>query len=291
MKPFRFGVAMFGAGSRTDWIGKCRKAEDLGYDVVGVADHLGMPAPFPALVLAAENTDRVRLNTFVLNAGFHNPALLARDVTTTDLFTDGRLEVGIGTGYLEADFAGAGLPWPTPGQRVEHYQRTITELKRAFDDPDHKPRPAQQPGPPLLLCGRGKRVLGLAAEHADIIGFVGTADTKHLQMYTSAELQERTDYVTAALGERAPGVELNFLTLFVLVTDDRRAALEGLQQKMLPNQSVEELGDLPGVLAGTAAQIAEQVVAHRERFGFSYFTVMEHNLETFAPVVELLRGK
>src|SRR4051812_48945381 len=139
VKPFRFGVNMVAPESRAAWIEKCRKAEELGYDVLGVADHLGMPAPFPALVLAAENTKRVRLNTFVLNAGFYNPVLLARDITGTDQLTDGRFEVGLGAGYVKAEFDAAGIPWPTPRQRVDHLERTIKELKRLYADPEHKP--------------------------------------------------------------------------------------------------------------------------------------------------------
>src|SRR5437764_13828090 len=113
MRPFRYGVALVAPGSRAEWVAKCRQAEDLGYDVVGVVDHLGTVAPFPALVLAGEVTERVRLNTFVLNASFYNPVLLAREVTGLDRFTDGRLELGLGAGYAEAEFAAAGIPWGT----------------------------------------------------------------------------------------------------------------------------------------------------------------------------------
>jgi alkanesulfonate monooxygenase SsuD/methylene tetrahydromethanopterin reductase-like flavin-dependent oxidoreductase (luciferase family) len=102
-RAFRFGVALRTAASRREWTEKCRKAEDLGYDTIAVIDHLGLPAPFPALMLAAEVTDRVRLGTYVLNTNFYNPTLIAREAATTDLFVDGRLELGLGTGHsLEA---------------------------------------------------------------------------------------------------------------------------------------------------------------------------------------------
>ncbi|WP_425296721.1 LLM class flavin-dependent oxidoreductase [Nocardia abscessus] len=91
-RPFRFGVNMVVPEFRSNWIEKCRRAEELGFDVIGVADHLGLPAPFPAMILAAEATERVRLNTFVLNTAFYNPVLLARDVAGADQFTDGRVE-------------------------------------------------------------------------------------------------------------------------------------------------------------------------------------------------------
>ena len=134
-KQFRFGVNMVVPGSRTAWVEKCRKAEDLGFDVIGAADHLGMAPPFPALVLAAEATERVRLNTFVLNTPFYNPALLARDVTGTDQFTGGRLELGLGAGYVKEEFDDAGIPWPSARERVDHLERTILELNRRYADP------------------------------------------------------------------------------------------------------------------------------------------------------------
>lgn len=290
-KPFRFCVDMVAPTSRSEWIEKCRKAEDLGYDVLGVADHLGMPAPFPSLVLAAEHTERIRLTTFVLNAGFYNPALLAREVTGTDQLTDGRLELGIGAGYVEAEFDAAGIPFPSPRERLDHLERTVKELKRLYGDPEHKPQPVQKPGPPLLMGGRGDRLLRLAAEHADSIGFIGTsANTERMSLASRAELAERIDFTKAALGVRAPQVELNVLAHFVRITDDRRAALEELHQ-LMPDLTVEQLGELPTVLVGTATEVAEQILAHRESLGISYYTVIEHNLEALAPVIELLHGK
>jgi probable F420-dependent oxidoreductase len=113
-RPFRFGVTLLSTGSRSEWQAKARQVQELGYDVLQVPDHLGMPAPFPALVSAAEMTSTLRLGTFVLNTGFYHPAVLARDVAETDQLTDGRLELGLGTGYAEAEFEAAGLPFPLP---------------------------------------------------------------------------------------------------------------------------------------------------------------------------------
>ncbi|MFE0023235.1 LLM class F420-dependent oxidoreductase [Amycolatopsis sp. NPDC059021] len=290
MKPFRFGVDMIAPAPRAAWIEKCRKAEDLGYDIIGVGDHLGMLAPFPSLMVAAENTERVRLKTFVLNAGFYNPALLARDVTGTDQLTGGRFEVGLGAGYVKDEFDAAGIPFPSARQRLDHLARTIKELKDRYHDPDHQPRPAQRPGPPLLLGGHSDGLLALAAEHADIIGFIGSAVSHKMVLADAAEIARRVGFTKAALGPRLPEVELNILANFVEITEDRRARLEALHQRM-PELTAEELGELPTVLFGTAAQVAEQLEAHRERYGISYFTVIESNLEALAPVIELLHGK
>ena len=289
MKPFRFGVDLVVPGSRAEWVAKCRKAEDLGYDVVGAADHVGMAPPFPALVLAAEATERVRLNTFVVNACFHNPVLLARDVTGTDQFTDGRLELGIGAGYVEAEFHAAGIEWGTPGQRFARLERAVLELKRLYADPSHKPEPVQKPGPPLLLGGRGDRVLKLAAKHADIVGFTGTSASKvegRMSLAGLAELTERVEFARAALDGR--DAELNLLVHATRVTGDRRSTLEAVHRRV-PDLSVDELGELPTVLVGSAEAVAEQLLRTRETLGISYFTVIEDDLARLAPVIEKLR--
>jgi probable F420-dependent oxidoreductase len=289
---FRFGVNMVVPDSRAGWVEKCRKAEDLGYDVLSAADHLGMAPPFPALVLAGAVTERVKLNTFVLNAPFYNPVLLARDVTGTDQFTDGRLELGLGAGYVKAEFEAAGMPFPSARERVDHLERTITELKRLYADPEHKPAPVRPDGPPLLLGGRGDRVLGLAVEHADIIAFTGMTKTKDgepISAATAEEIDERVAFVRAKLGARESDVEFNLLCQFVKVTNDRAAALAELEQVVGGRLTTAQLGEIPTALVGTPAQIADQIRGHRERFGFGYFTVLEPYLDEFAPVLEALR--
>ena len=139
-----------------------------------VADHLGVPAPFPALVAAAEATERPRLGTFVLNAGFWNPALLAREVATTDALTGGRLELGLGTGYVQAEHEAAGLPWGSPGERVDHLRRVRS---RSWTGCSARKSislgPCSTPRVPLLIGGNGDRMLRLTAEHADIAAFTG----------------------------------------------------------------------------------------------------------------------
>lgn len=270
---------------------KCRRAERLGYDVVAVPDHLGAPAPFPALVMAAEATEHVRLCSFVLNTSFYNPTLLARDVAGTDQLTDGRLDLGLGTGYVADEFAAAGIDFPKASERLDHLEHTITELRRLFDDPEHQPRPAQSPVP-LVLGGRGDRMLRIAAEHAETIGFTGAAKPKRdggaLSLTDADSIAERVQFALDAAGDRAPEVELNLLVQAAMVGGDRRSALDDWRQA-LPHLTREQVDELPTLLAGTPAEVAEQLRSHRERFGFTYITVLEHNLDSFAPVIELLK--
>ncbi|NIH77755.1 TIGR03621 family F420-dependent LLM class oxidoreductase [Amycolatopsis viridis] len=282
----RFGVKMMAAGTRAEFVDKVRRAEELGFDVVTVADHLGMPAPFPALVLAAEATSRVRLGTFVLNAPFYHPALLARDAATADEFSGGRLELGLGAGYVREEFEAAGLPWP--GRRIDHVERTIVELRKLFADDGYRPGPAQDGGPPLMLGGWGDRMLTLAARYADIVALTGAPAAKDggLAGLAGADaFAERVSFLRARLDGRP--VEINVLVQVVVVTGDRRAALADLQ-RFAPSMPVEAIGELPTLLVGSVPEIAAQLAGMRDRFGIRYVTVLERSMDAFAPVLEQL---
>ncbi len=295
-RPFRFGVNLVHPASAEEWRAKCRRAEELGYDVILVPDHLGTPAPFPALVAAAEATERPRLGTFVLNAGFWNPTLLAREVATTDALTGGRLELGLGTGYVRAEHDTAGLPYGTPRERVDHLRRTVEELDRLLGSQEHLPQPVQKPRVPLLIGANGDRMLRLTAEHADIAAFVGArsvpgSTTGQLEPITAEELDERVArYLGLAEDSREEPAELNLLLQMVIETDDPEAAVRPFLDR-LPQFTVERLLELPIGLIGTRDDLTAQALALRERYGFSYLTVLEPYMEAFGPVIERLRGK
>ena len=295
LRPFRFGVNLVTPAARDQWRAKCRRAEALGFDVITVADHLGMPAPFPALVAAAEATERPRLGTFTLNAGFFNPTLLAREVATTDQLIDGRLELGLGTGYVKAEHDTANLPFGTPGERVAHLRATIEELDRLAVAEDFAPHPVQTPRPPLLIGGNGERVLELAARHADIVAFTGAgahpSDPSGMPHALTAEkVEERVAAYRKFAAERPEPAELNLLIQMVMPTDDRRARIRP-HLGNVPHLTEDQTLDLPILLIGTTQQMAEQLRAQRERFGFSYLTVLEPWMEEFVPVMEALRGE
>ncbi|MGI5472578.1 LLM class F420-dependent oxidoreductase [Streptomyces sp. CA-132043] len=293
-RPFRFGVNTLAIASADEWRKKCRQAESIGYDVLLVPDHLGMPAPFPALVAAAEATERPRVGTFVLNTGFWNPALLAREVATTDALTGGRLELGLGTGYVKAEHESAGLPWGGPGQRVGHLARTIEELDRLLADPEHVPHAVQTPRPPLLIGGNGPRMMRLTARHAEIAAFQGGRQAPGkpegtLELATAEELDATVAGYREAAADRAVPAELNMLIQRVVITNDRRATAREFAA-YFENLDEDQVLDAPTLLFGTVRQLADQLRERRERYGFSYITVLDAALETFAPVVEELRG-
>lgn len=284
-RAFRFGVSLLATGSRSAWQRKARQAEDLGYDVLLVPDHLGMLAPFPALVSAAEVTS-MRVGTFVLNSGLYRPAVMARDVADTDQLTDGRFELGLGAGYQDADFRAAGLPLPSRKQRVEQLARTIRQVRRLLTSADHRPMVRQKPHPPLMIAGRGARILGLAGREADIVGFPLDAGVKPGTEPERA-LAERAALVRREAGERADDLELNLLIAGVAVTPDE-PDLPALRS-FLPGLSDAEILRLPNVLIGSKRQIAEQLRHLREAYGISYFSVVEPHMAAFARVLAHLR--
>lgn len=163
-KDFRFGVALWAPAARSKWQDAVRRADDYGYDVVQVPDHVGASAPFPALLAAAEVT-KMRIGTYVLNAGFYKPALLARDVAALDQFTDGRLELGLGAGYVREEFEAAELPFPSAKNRIEYLAHLTAYLREHL------------PTVPILIAGSGDRLVTLAAQRADIIGLTAAART------------------------------------------------------------------------------------------------------------------
>ncbi|WP_031467564.1 TIGR03621 family F420-dependent LLM class oxidoreductase [Sciscionella sediminilitoris] len=283
---FRFGVNMLKPGPRAEWVQRCREVEDLGFDVLAVPDHLGMPAPFPAVVLAAESTERVRLTTLTLNTAFYNPTLLARDVVGTDQYTDGRFELGLGAGYVRAEFDKAGIPFERAGLRIDHLERTLDELARYYAD-ETEPDPVQQPGPPVLIGGDGNRVLRLAAERADIVAFSGAYLDGGLRPRDAAGFAERVRHVDAALNGR--DIERNLLVQQVLVTEDSASAYAGLAVQFGNVVSAELLAETPILLVGTAREIAEKLLEYREEYGITYITVIERGMADLAKVIPYLR--
>ena len=192
-KDFRFGMSMRFIKSRAAFVEKVQRAEDVGFDVLCVPDHLGAAAPFPALTAAAMVTTRLRLSMYVLNAAFYKPALLSRDLLDLDKLSEGRLEVGLGTGYVREEFEAAELPYPSAGARVDYLQHMTTYLRE------------HHPTTPILIAGNGDRVLTIAAEHADIIGLTGS----NVHGTDDDPLTERVEFVRNAAGDRFDALELN----------------------------------------------------------------------------------
>ncbi|RDI68187.1 TIGR03621 family F420-dependent LLM class oxidoreductase [Nocardia pseudobrasiliensis] len=289
-RGFRFGVNMFSVSTRREVTEKARRAEALGYDVFSVPDHLGMPAPFPTLMLAAEVTERIRLGTCVLNTPFYNPALLARDVAALDQFSGGRVELGLGAGYVREEFDAIGMAMPGPGARVDYIEQTVLTMRKLHSDPAYQPAPARPGGPPVLIAGSGNRLLRIAAQHADVVGLPGAVMPKDAPPNVAGpeQVAERAAYVRDLLGDRRDRVELNLLVWGVGAPADR----DGVGARVraaVPGFTDDRIDEVPAVMVGTPQQIADGVRECRDRYGITYFTVLEADMEAFAPAIELLK--
>jgi probable F420-dependent oxidoreductase len=310
MKPFRFGVTLGRAPSRAAWVDKARKLEALGYAVLTVPDHLAdFFAPFPALVSAAEATTHLQVGTNVLNNDFRHPVLVAREAATVDLLTEGRLQLGVGAGYMQAEYNEAGFRFESGGRRVERLAEAVRIIKGLFTGApvtfvgQHyqvtrhqlQPLPVQRPQPPLLIGGNGPRLLTLAAQEADIVGLTGITfrpggTGPELSGWTVAGLEERLQRIRAAAGARYDRLELHALVQRVEVTEHRRIAAEDLANRW-PQLSPAAILQSPFVLLGTVEQIVEDLQMRRERWGFSYYGLFERDMDTFAPVAARLAGQ
>lgn len=277
-RPFRFGVSLFTVGSRSSWQDRVRKAESLGYDVLQVPDHLGMAAPFPALVAAADVTS-MRLGTYVLNAGVLSPAYLARDVADVYRLTDGRLELGLGAGYVPAEFEAVGAPFGTGGERLRELEKTLTATRALLA------AEADRPLPPVMLSGSGERMIRLGGREADIFSFSVMAG---LAPGTAPEdaLARRVRVLREAAGDRIDDVELN---LFVAAVGASAGEVDLTIIRNASGLDDDQLVQVPGVLIGSPLEIADRLLRYREMFGTSYISVLEPHMTAFAEVIKHLR--
>ncbi len=270
-RGFRFSIGIHSAKSSTALQEKARRLEDFGFDVLHLPDHLGAPAPFPVLTAIGAATSTVRLGTYVLNACFYKPALLARDAAAVNDLSDGRLELGLGAGYVREEFEAAELPYPSARERVDYLEHVTTYLKKHL------------PGVPILIAGNGNRLLTIAAQQADIIGLTGANDRG-----ADDPLAERVEFVRAAAGDRFADLELN-LAITAVPSDSSGKPDLAMTRRYVPGLSDEQLLALPSVLSGSAHDIADTLRGYRETYGLTSVTVQEHHAETFAKVIAEFR--
>lgn len=270
-KEFRFGLSMRFIKSRVALQEKVKRAEDLGFDVLCVPDHLGAAAPFPTLTAVAMVTSRMKLSMFVLNAAFYKPALLSRDLGALDLLSDGRLEIGLGTGYVREEFEAAELPYPSAGARVDYLQHMTAYLK------EHHPKA------PILIAGNGDRVMRTAARQADIIGLTGSRVHE-----ADDPLTERIEFVRDAAGDRFDALELNLAITAVPAEGETMPDLK-MTRQYAPGMSDEEILAMHSVLTGSPREMADTLRGYRDKYGVTFFTVQDNNLANFANVIAELR--
>ena len=306
-RPFRFGVTAPTPSAGTDWVERARRVEQLGYSILVVPDHFrDHLAPVPALTAAALATTRLRVGSLVFSNDFRHPAVLAKEAATIDVLSGGRFELGLGAGWLRAEYDQTGIPFEAPGTRVGRLEEAVTIIKGllagervtfagrhyTIADLEGRPTPVQRPHPPIAIGGGGRRTLTLAAREASIVGLVPRArrDGSGLDLtdLNDAATREKLEWVRAAAGERFGSLEIHALIQAVAVAERRTAAADDLASRFKVGRDV--VLETVYVLVGTVQEMCETLRERRERYGISYLTVFERDMEVFAPVVERLAG-
>ena len=308
MAPFRFGVQLSNASSGTSWRQLARTVEDLGYSTLFLPDHFGDQfGTIVALTVAAEATTELKVGSLVFGNDYRHPIVLAKEMATLDLMSAGRVEFGLGAGWMTTDYEQSGIPNDPPGVRISRMVESLSIIKSLWstgtatmagdhytiNDAVGAPLPHSRPNPKIIIGGGGKRILGIAAREADIVGVnmslaSGYAGREVLDSATAEYFDQRIAWVREAAGERFDVLELQCLTFMVQIVPDRKDAIERLSSAM--GVTAAQIEGSPIALVGTIEQISEQLIERRERFGFSYIVVHEAELEAFAPVVAALAG-
>jgi F420-dependent oxidoreductase-like protein len=252
-------------------------AEQLGYDAFFRSDHyqtiggdggVGSTDAWVTLAGLARETSRIRLGTLVTPATFRLPGPLAISVAQVDQMSGGRVELGLGTGWYDAEHTAYGIPFPPLGERFERLEEQLQVIKGlwAADGPfsfagkhyqlvdsPALPKPVQRPGPPVVMGGFGaKRTPRLAATYAD---------EYNVPFHPVDETREAFDRVRAACAETGRQVLLSAAQTICVGRDEaevaRRAAaigqdVAGLRARGLGG-TVAEVVDKVGQLAEAGA--------------------------------------
>lgn len=297
------------------WRDALRRIEDLGFSTVSVSEHLTQGwtmEPLTVMTAAAEATTTLRVLSLVLSNDFRHPAVLHKAIATLDVLSAGRVELGIGAGWLEDDYSAAGLALDSPAIRIERLAESVEVIRGLFGtEPfsfrgrhyqiaglDGLPKPVQQPHPPLLIGGGGPRILAFAAVNGDIVGVHARLPNGALSAAAAADLgAERVAAKVRLVREAArqagradDALELQFSAYLVRVTDSPAqsgaiastfAGLLGVDPDLLEHS--------PAVLTGSVAACVETLQERRERYGFSYWH-LGADIEAVAPIVARLAG-
>jgi probable F420-dependent oxidoreductase len=307
-RPFRFGVQVAAPYDAKGWVELARRVEDLGYSTLTIPDHFTQQlAPVPALMAAADATTRLRIGALVFDNDYKHPVVLAKELATMDVLSDGRVEIGLGAGWMASDYESSGIAYDPPGVRIDRFEEGIAVIKGALADGpfsftgkhytvsnyDGEPLPVQRPHPPLLIGGGGRRVLSIAAREADIVGIngtltAGTIGPEALATMTHETVADRIGVVRAEAGDRLGDIELNIRAFFVSVTEDAATVVDNMAAWVKVEPSL--IAASPFALIGTVNEITETLLRRREELGFSYVIVGPGEVDSFAPVVAALAG-
>jgi probable F420-dependent oxidoreductase len=311
---FRFSTAMPPLiGPVSEWRDKLRRIEDLGYWSVAVSDHFTggwMMDPLIVMTAAAEATTTLRIMPLVLANDYRHPVLLHRAMATLDVLSGGRLELGLGAGWMESDYRAAGIPFDPAPVRIERLGESVEVMKGLFGpepfsyvgkhyqitELDGLPKPAQKPRPQFLIGGGSRQVLELAGAAADIVGINPVMrrdrpDGQALLDLSAPGVAKRIAIARAAAVEagRDPDALRYHTSIRSMDITDVPGGKPWVSSMASEVTDPAVLTDSPAVLHGTVASCVEALQRRREEFGLDYFH-FGGDPATAAPVVARLSG-
>jgi probable F420-dependent oxidoreductase len=308
-RTFRFGVQASTARTGTEWAEQARAIEGLGYSTLFMPDHFvdTALAPMVALPFAAAATTTLRVGMLVLGNDYKHPAVVAKEAATLDVLSDGRLEFGLGAGWMTADYEALGMTYDRPGVRIDRLAEALQVVKGAWAEGpfdfagehytitayDGLPTPLQRPRPPILVGGGGEKLLRLAGREADIVGInpilsAGVIGAEAARNTVGDATARKIGWVREGAGDRFDDLELQIRYFVAAITDDAR----DLAEAMAPGfgVSADEALQSGAVLAGSVDEVCDTLVRRREEWGVSYVVFGDDTYEQFAPVVARLAG-
>ncbi|NJN17449.1 MAG: TIGR03621 family F420-dependent LLM class oxidoreductase [Oscillochloris sp.] len=303
-RAFRFGIINEQMADRNTWFDLVRRSEAAGFSTFLLRDHLiadvfgDQHGPIAAMAMAAAITTTLRVGSMVLANDYRHPAILAKEAATIDRLSGGRLELGLGAGWLRAEYEQAGMVFDAAATRISRLAEAIQVLRGVWAaEPfsfagehyriqalDGTPKPVQQPGPPILIGGGKRNMLTLAGRYADSVGILTTSvasgnvsDTPDERM--PAAVRQKVAWVRAGAGDRFDQIELSLIPTLVLTDRRREASEELIRRRGWVGVTVEDVWAMPSVLIGNAAQIRADLLERRASYGFSYYIFSDRQID------------
>ena len=317
---FRFSWQAFEAESAKDWQEKAKKAEDSGFSAFHLADHYLGPGPaldaashpvqniaaVPAIMAAASATNSIKVGCRVFCTSYRPAGVLAKEAMTIDFLTEGRLELGLGAGWVTSEYEALGIPFDPPGKRITRLEETIAIVKAHMKGEDlnfngdqvkasgYQGLPASPSGKvPLMIGGGAPRVLGIAGREADIVSINYNNSSGHLAGSRETDTAEATlkkiEWIKEGAGNRFDDIELEIGAYLTIVTDNQTETAKSFTDML--GMSVEEVLSFPHALIGSVDYICEELEKRRELFGITYISFPDSAAESAIPIVEKLSGK
>ncbi len=308
-RPFRFSVQASHLSGPEDLRPLAVKAEDVGVDVLTVADHLcdEEVGPLAALMAAADATTTLRVGSLVFSNDYRHPTVLAKEAATIDRLSGGRLEFGLGAGWMAADYEATGIPLDRPSERIARLDEALTIIRGLWSDGpfdfagnhytvtkmDGRPKPAQDPHPPVVIGGGGRKVLELAGRHADVVHLnpslpAGVIDERAGATATEESTRQKLDWVRSTAGDRYEDLEIGVRIHLAIVSDERDELYDLMAGGF--GLTTDQAKRSPHALCGTVEQIVDDLVERRELLGISAIGLSASALDDMIPVIDRLAG-